>query len=65
MIFSVSAMWSAVVIGWLLVRWFDGELWMVWITFLFTTPLPAFGNALMFRRRMDRAEADGAVGVAM
>ncbi|HEV2065731.1 MAG TPA: MATE family efflux transporter [Thermomicrobiales bacterium] len=64
MVFSVTAMWSAVAIGWVLVRWFDGELWMVWITFLFTTPLPAFGNALMFRRRMNRAETDGGFGAA-
>lgn len=64
MIFSVTAMWSAVAIGWVVVRWFDGELWMVWITFLFTTPLPAIGNSLMFRRRMDRAEADMALSPA-
>jgi putative MATE family efflux protein len=62
MIFSVTAMWSAVVIGWVLVRWFDAELWMVWITFLFTTPLPAIGNTLKFQRRMDRAEAELAKG---
>lgn len=62
MIFSVTAMWSAVTIGWVLVWWFDADLWMVWITFLFTIPLPAIGNALMFRRRMDRAETDMALG---
>lgn len=62
MIFSVTAMWSAVTIGWVLVRWFDAGLWMVWITFLFTIPLPAVGKALMFRRRMDRAETDMALG---
>jgi len=64
MIFSVAAMWSAVIIGWVIVHWFDGELWMVWITFLFTTPLPAFGNALMFRRRMDRGETNGALSAS-
>lgn len=63
MIFSVTAMWSAVLIGWALVRWFDADLWMVWLTFLFTTPLPAIGNAVMFRRRMRDREI-GPVPVA-
>ena len=52
MITSAFGVWGAVGIAYLMVRVFDGGLGLVWLSFLFTAPLAALGNYLMFRRRM-------------
>ncbi len=58
LIFGASAMWLAVLLSWVLVNFFDGQLWMVWLTFLVTTPIPAIMNWVRFRNRIRRAEQD-------
>jgi putative MATE family efflux protein len=58
LIFGVSAMWLAVLLSWILVNFFDGQLWMVWLTFFVTTPIPAIMNWVNFRKRIHRAEQD-------
>ncbi len=58
LIFGATAMWLAVLISWVLVYFFDGQLWMVWLTFLVATPIPAVLNWLRFRQRMRRAAQD-------
>jgi hypothetical protein len=35
-----------------MVNVFDGGLGLVWLSFLFTAPLAALGNFMIFRRRM-------------
>ena len=58
LIFGASAMWLAVLLSWVLVTVFEGQLWMVWLTFFVTTPIPAVMNWTRFRSRMRRAEQD-------
>ena len=58
LIFGASAMWLAVLLSWILVAFFDGQLWMVWLTFLVTTPIPAIMNWVRFRQRIHLAEQD-------
>jgi putative MATE family efflux protein len=56
LIYGASAMWMAVLLSWVLVNFFDGQLWWVWATFFVTTPIPAIMNWITFRKRMRRAE---------
>ena len=44
--------WSAVGLAYVAVKWLDGGLGAVWLTFMFTSPLGAFGNWYMLRRRL-------------
>jgi multidrug resistance protein, MATE family len=52
MITSAVGVWGAVAIAFLMVKVFDGGLGLVWLSFLFTAPLAALGNFMIFRRRM-------------
>ncbi len=52
MVMSSVSVWLAVAMAWAWVRWFDGGLGSVWLTFLFTAPLAAVGNWLALRRRL-------------
>jgi len=47
-----------VLLSWVLVHFFNGQLWMVWLTFFVTTPIPAVMNRVTFRQRIRRAEQD-------
>lgn len=58
LIFGAVAMWLSVGLSWVVVTRFDGDLWMVWLTFLVGAPIPAVLNRLTFRRRIDSAERD-------
>ncbi|MBA2776675.1 MAG: MATE family efflux transporter [Chloroflexia bacterium] len=58
LVFGTSAMWLAVLLSWVLVHFFIGQLWMVWLTFFVTTPIPAVMNRVTFRQRIRRAEQD-------
>ena len=52
MLMSATAVWLAVGLAWAWVRWFDGGLGGVWLTFFFTAPLAGFGNWFALRRRL-------------
>ncbi|HKG24623.1 MAG TPA: MATE family efflux transporter [Thermomicrobiales bacterium] len=52
LVMSVITVWSAVGLAYLLVTSFDGGLGMVWFTFMFTSPVGAFGNWYVLRRRL-------------
>ncbi len=58
LIYGASAMWLAVLLSWVLVNFFDGQLWWVRATFFVTTPIPAAMNWITFRKRMRHAEHD-------
>lgn len=63
MITSTLTMWSAVAAAWLWVKWFDGTLTSVWLTFLIAGPIAAFGNEYFFHRRMRQVTRDRSLGV--
>ncbi|MEA2597057.1 MAG: hypothetical protein QOF01_3526 [Thermomicrobiales bacterium] len=52
LVMSVVTIWSAVGLAYLVVTRFDGGLGMVWGTFMFTSPIGAFGNRYILRRRL-------------
>ena len=52
MITSAGSIWLAVGLAFAAVRWFDGGLGAVWLTFLLTTPLAGGANWLVLRRRL-------------
>lgn len=52
LLMSVVTVWSAVGLAYLGVRFLDGGLGMVWLTFLITSPVGAFGNWYVLRRRL-------------
>lgn len=64
MVTSTITMWSAVIIAWVWVTRFDGTLTSVWLTFLITGPIAAFGNEFFFRRRLRRVTRELALGTA-
>jgi multidrug resistance protein, MATE family len=49
---SVVSVWTAVGLAYAAVTWLDGGLGMIWLTFLLTSPLGAFGNWYMLRWRL-------------
>lgn len=52
LVMSVITIWSAVGLAYVAVEWLDGGLGMVWLTFMLTSPLGAFGNWYFLRRRL-------------
>ena len=52
MIMSAISVWLAVGLAYVAVAWFDGGLGTVWLTFLLTSPIAAFGNLFVLRRRL-------------
>jgi len=64
MIMGAVSVWSAVALAYVLVRWFDGGLGWVWLTFFFTAPLGAFGNWLALRKRLAPGADVAALAVA-
>ncbi len=52
MVMSALAVWLAVALAYVAVRWLDAGLGTLWLTFLVTAPLGALGNWLMLRRRL-------------
>lgn len=65
MLTSTVTMWSAVLLAWIWVEHFNGNLTAVWLTFLITGPIAAFGNEFFFHRRMRRVVRERAVGAAI
>ena len=61
MVTSALAVWLAVGMAWAWVRWFDGGLGAVWLTFFFTAPLAAAWNWLALRRRLAPAAAERSI----
>jgi multidrug resistance protein, MATE family len=51
MIRGVVAVWLAVILAWVGVRYFDQNIAWIWGTFIVTGLIPAIGNWLAFRRR--------------
>ena len=64
MIMGAVSVWSAVGLAFVLVRWFDGGLGWVWLTFFFTAPLGALGNWLALRKRLRPGADVAALAVA-
>jgi putative MATE family efflux protein len=56
MIMSALSVWLAVGLAYGAVAWFGGGLGTVWLTFLLTAPIAAFGNLFVLRRRLRVAE---------
>lgn len=54
MLRGVAAVWLAVFIAWVGVRYFDQSIAWIWGTFIVTGLLPAFGNWRSFRKRSER-----------
>lgn len=52
LIMSIVTVWSAVGLAYLAVTILDGGLGMIWLTFLFTSPIGAAGNWYVLRRRL-------------
>jgi Na+-driven multidrug efflux pump len=48
------AVWSAVLLGFLSVHYFDAGLGTVWGMFIIVSPLAALVNSQRFRRRLER-----------
>ncbi|HEV2127476.1 MAG TPA: MATE family efflux transporter [Thermomicrobiales bacterium] len=63
MVASALSMWLAVGLAYVLVRWFDGSLTLVWATFLVTSPIAAVINTLMFHRRLRKTRDEVAAGL--
>jgi Na+-driven multidrug efflux pump len=55
LVMSVVSVWAAVALAYAAVTWFGGGLGMVWLTFMFTSPLGALGNWYVLRRRLQAA----------
>jgi MATE family multidrug resistance protein len=55
---SVVSVWTAVGLAYAAVTWLDGGLGMIWLTFLLTSPLGAFGNWYVLRRRLRAIRMD-------
>jgi hypothetical protein len=49
---SGLCVWLALGLAWVAVRWFDGGLGLVWVTFLISAPLAGIGNWWVLRRRL-------------
>ena len=52
MLMSGLAVWLALVLSWVAVRWLDGGLGAVWAMFLISAPLAGLGNWWTLRRRL-------------
>jgi putative MATE family efflux protein len=52
MVTSAVLVWSAVALAYAAVRWFDGGLAAVWLTFTVTVPIAAVGNWVALRQRL-------------
>ncbi len=63
LITSVITIWTAVGLAYVAVKWLDGGLGTVWFTFMFTSPIGAFGNWYVLRRRL-RATREALAGQA-
>jgi multidrug resistance protein, MATE family len=63
LIMSVITIWTAVGLAYVAVKWLDGGLGTVWLTFMFTSPIGAFGNWYVLRRRL-RATREALAGDA-
>jgi MATE family multidrug resistance protein len=70
MLRGVAAVWMAVLIAWLGVRFLDQSIAWIWGSFIVTGLLPAFGNWRTFRKRSEmlardfRLEAGASSGVS-
>ncbi len=58
-----STVWAAVVMAFIWVRFFDGGLGAVWLTFLATAPFAAGFNRLRYWRRLNSGHIKPAAGV--
>lgn len=56
LLMGIVTVWSAVGLAYLAVTLLDGGLGMVWLTFLVTSPIGAFGNWYVLRRRLLKAQ---------
>jgi MATE family multidrug resistance protein len=56
LVMGIITVWSAVGLAYLGVTLLDGGLGMVWLTFMFTSPVGAFGNWYVLRRRLHKAQ---------
>jgi Na+-driven multidrug efflux pump len=52
LVMGIITVWTAVGLAYLAVTVLDGGLGMVWLTFMFTSPIGAFGNWYVLRRRL-------------
>lgn len=64
MVTSTITMLSAVILAWVWVSRFGGTLTSVWLTFLITGPIAAFGNEFFFHRRMRQVLRERTMGTA-
>jgi putative MATE family efflux protein len=56
LLMSIVTVWTAVGLAYLAVTQLDGGLGMVWLTFMFSSPIGAFGNWYALRRRLRESQ---------
>ncbi|MCC7021601.1 MAG: MATE family efflux transporter, partial [Thermomicrobiales bacterium] len=56
LVIGAATMWSAVLLAWIAVRWFDGGLGLVWSAFVLTTMPASFLMWWAYRRRIGQFE---------